>query len=173
MAFENITLGLTLSIPTSGTKNWAANIKTGAWNVISQHRHQGSGDGLQMVTGSLGDNIVTTAKLSKNYGYTIASTLTPAGTTQTIDFSNGNVQVLDLDSASGDVTVTLSNPASGSYYTIFIIQAATPRNVIWPVTAKWPGQVAPILSQANNAIDKVYLFWNGTEYRGDWEQNYS
>ena len=32
--------------------------------------------------------------------------LIPTGTTETIDFDNGNIQILDLGSATGNVTLT-------------------------------------------------------------------
>lgn len=173
MAFEQISGGLNFKIPTKGTKNWAQKLKTLAWQVISGHRHTGSGDGNQIPTGGLENNAVTTAKLAKNIGQHVATTLTPAGTTQDIDFNNGNVQTLDLGAAPGDVTVTLTNPAAGHLYTIWMIQGAVARDVIWPAAVKWPGGQKPILSSTNDAVDKVTLYYDGATYRGDWDTNYS
>lgn len=174
MAFETLTGGLTLQIPTNGTINWGTNTRNNAWVPISNHKHQGSGDGNQLVTASYTDYSVTTIKLSKNYGWTEATGLAPAGTTETVDFNNGNVQFLSLASASGDVTVTFSNPAVGSVYRIWITQGATPRNVIWPAAVKWPQGVSPILSTANGAVDLVELYYTTSAvYRGEWELNFS
>lgn len=231
MAYTTLTLGLTLTLPTNGTRNWGTTLKNTTWTKISQHRHEGSGDGnqiraaglasdavttvkildlnvtaaklaadsvttakildlnvttakindlavttgkindLAVTTGKLAANAVTTAKLAKNYGYTHASTLSPSGTSQEIDFDNGNVQVLNLASASGNVTATFANPATGSTYHIFTIQAATPRTITWP-TVLWVNGQAPILSTANNSVDHVWLYYNGAAYYGDWNVNY-
>jgi hypothetical protein len=174
MAYQTLSLGLTLTIPTNGTKNWGTTLYNTTWTKISQHGHTGSGDGAKMVTGSYTDNSVTGAKLAKNIFLTqYATTLTPVGTTQTIDFNNGNIQKLNLGSASGNVTLTLSNPASGALYTIFVIQGATARTLIFPAGVLWPQGVAPILSTTNGAVDKIKLYYDGTNYYGDWEVLYS
>jgi len=164
MPFETLNTGIELTLPTSGTNNWGTTLKNTTWTKISGHDHTGSGDGLQLTASTaLVDNSITTIKLSKNYGWTQASTLTPAGTTQDIDFDNGNVQILDLGSATGNVTVTVSNLAQGSLYTVFIIQSATARTITWPASVKWPQGQAIILSTANNAKDYVQMYHDGTE----------
>jgi len=173
MPFTSLSLGLTLTIPTNGTKNWGTTLKNTTWTKISQHAHTGGGDGNTIPTSGLTDYAVTTIKLAKNYGYTEAAALTPAGTTETIDFNNGNVQNLDVGSASGDVTLTLSNPAQGSIYWIWITQGATARNIIWPGSVKWPQGQEPILSVLTGQVDLVKLYYTGTEYRGTWELDFS
>jgi len=60
------------------------------------------------------------------------STLTPSGTTETVDWDNGSSQVIDLGSATGNVTLTLSNPDNGFSYQIPFIQGATARSVVLP-----------------------------------------
>lgn len=173
MAFTTLNLGLELTIPTNGTRNWGTNMFSTTWTKISQHQHTGSGDGAQMATGSLGANVVTTAKLSKNIGVTQAATLTPAGTTQTIDFDLGNVQFLDLDTATGDVTLTLSNPAQGHRYWIYVKQAATPRDIIWPASVLFPQGQKLLLTQTDNATDMVELYYDGTNFFADWQLDFS
>lgn len=96
-----------------------------------------------------------------------ASAVVPAGTTATIDFDNGNAQVLDLGSATGDVTLTLSNPIGGSSYLILIIQGATARNVVLPATVLMAGGSAPntlTITATDNAIDVLTLYYDGTNY---------
>ena len=174
MAYQTLTLGLTLTIPTNGTKNWGTTLYNTTWTKISLHKHTGSGDGNQMITGSYTDYSVTGVKLSKNiYFNQYATILTPVGTTQTVDWANGNIQKLNLGSASGNVTLTLSNPAAGATYEMYITQGATPRTLVWPAGVKWPQGVAPILSTPNGSIDKVRLYYDGTNYYGDWEVLYS
>jgi hypothetical protein len=168
MPYTTLNLGLQLTIPTSGTRNWAATLYNTTWTKISNHKHTGSGDGAQLVTGSYTDNSVTSAKLAKNIALAQALTLTPSGTTQTVDFNNGNTQKINLGSATGTVTVTLSNPQTGALYRIFLIQGATPRTVAWPATVKWPQGVAAILSTSNGAVDVVELYYDGSNYLSDW-----
>lgn len=164
MAFTTLSLGLTLTIPTNGTQNWGTTLFNTTWTKISNHNHTASGDGNQMVTASYSNNSITTAKLSANIGVTQASTLTPVGTTETLNFNLGNVQVIDLGSASGDVTLTLSNSATGSTYLIFTIQGATPRDLIWPASVKWPQGQKLILSQTDDARDYVKMYFDGTNH---------
>lgn len=168
MAFTTLSLGLTLTIPTNGSRNWGTTLYNTTWTKISQHQHTGSGDGNKMITASYSDNSVTTAKLSKNIGMTQAPVLTPTGTSQTVDFDNGNVQVLSTATASGTVVVTLSNPAQGHSYRVIIQQGATPRDITWPASVKWPQGVAPIHTLSASAVDMVELYYNGTDYKGLW-----
>jgi len=170
MAYTTLNLGLQLTIPTSGTRNWASTLYSTTWTKISQHRHTGSGDGNQMVTLSYSNLSVTSAKLAKNIALGQASsTLSPSGTTQTVDLDNGVTQKLDLSSASGNVTLTISNAQSGGLYRLFVIQGATARDIVWPASVKWPqGQVA-ILSTANGSVDIVELYYDGTNYYADWQ----
>lgn len=183
MPYSNINLGLLLKIPTSGTRNWAAQVLQSTWKKISSHDHSGSGNGTQVPTAGIADGSITTAKLANdavttakigpNIGLTQASTVTPAGTTQALDFANGNIQQIDLSSATGDVTLTLSNPVEGAVYLIWVTQGATFRDLIWPAAVKWPQAQAPILSSGAGKIDLVTLYYTGSAYRGQWELDFS
>jgi len=126
-----------------------------------------------MVEDSIADHAITTVKLSKNIGVTQAAAVVPTGTTATLDFDEGNAQLLNLGSASGNVVLTLSNPLVGSTYTILITQGAVARTLTWPALVKWPQNVDPILSTANGAVDMVSLYYNGTDYKGLWEVDLS
>lgn len=174
MAFTTLNLGLTLTIPTSGTLNWGPTLLSTTWTKISNHNHTGAGDGNQMVTGSYSDHSITPVKLAKNAGaFQYTTVLAPSGTTQTLDWVNGSIQTLDLGSASGDVTVTLNNPTTAVLYRIFVIQGATPRDIVWPASVKWPQGQNPILSQVDDAIDMVELYFDGTNYYGQWELSFA
>lgn len=183
MPYTTLSLGLTLTIPTSGTRNWSSTLYSTTWTKISNHNHTGSGDGNKMVTASLTDlcvttakldnNAVTQAKLSKNLALTQAATVTPSGTTQTLDWNNGNIQVLSLASATGNVTLTLSNPIAGGIYKVIVIQGAAPLDLVYPAGVKWPQGQAPILSTGNGEKDIITFYYDGSSYYGDWELNYS
>lgn len=193
MPYTTLSLGLTLTIPTSGTRNWASTLYSTTWTKISNHGHTGSGDGTKMVTASYTDLSVTTAKIdtkavttgkiadntivklniSKNLALTQGATLSPSGTTQTVSWNDGNWQKLSLAAASGNVTVTLSNPIEGAVYKLFVIQGAAPLDVVWPASIKWPQGQSPILSTGSSDIDIVTMYYDGTNYYGDWELDYS
>jgi hypothetical protein len=130
-------------------------------------------DNKAVTTGKIADNTIVKLNLSKNLALTQAATLSPAGTTQTVDWSNGNWQKLSLASASGNVTVTLSSPIEGAVYKLFVIQGAAPLDVVWPASVKWPQGQAPILSTGASEVDIVTMYYDGTSYYGDWELNYS
>jgi hypothetical protein len=109
-----------------------------------------------------------------NMSISIPSTLTPTGTTETINWDNGNGQILSLASATGTVVLTLSNPKEGATYFVKVIQhATTPRNVTFPATVKFPGGTAPTISTGASAIDTVVLFFDGTNYFANFAQAYS
>lgn len=173
MPYVTITSGLTLTIPTNGTRNWGSTMRATTWQKISEHQHTGSGDGAKMVTDSLTDYCVTIAKIAKNVGFHHRTPgLAPAGTSQAIDWSLGAIVPLSLASASGDVTLTFSNPSAGGRYRLIIDQGATPRDISWP-TIKWENGQAPILSTANGAIDIVDLYYDGTSYYGEFKNAYA
>lgn len=169
MAYVTLNLGLLLTLPTSGTRNWGSTLYSTTWTRISQHRHTGSGDGNQLVTGSFADNSVTGSKITKNLGLTQAATLTPSGLTQSVDWNNGNIQRIDLASATGNVTLTLVNPVQGATYKLFLVQGATPLDVLFPVGVKWPQGQTPILSTGSGDIDIIDLYFDGSNYYAEWQ----
>lgn len=173
MAFTTLNLGLTLTIPTPGTRNWGQTLLQTTWTKISQHAHTGSGDGNQLGGASFADFTLTRDKFAKNIGFfPKASALTPSGTNQAIDFADGSFQVLDLDAATGDVSVSLTGGVAGCRYRLHIIQASTPWTVLWPSSVKWPQGQAAILSSTENAVDAVELFFDGTNYFADFQNDY-
>lgn len=109
-------------------------------------------------------------------GGSISSVLAPTGTTQTLDWDDGNYQILDLESASNNVTLTLSNPVVGFSYFIEIRQdSTTSLDVIFPTNVKFAGETAPYtldVTDASNAIDTVALAYNGTDYFATFAQNH-
>jgi hypothetical protein len=223
VAYQTLNLGLQLTIPTAGTRNWAQTLYATTWSKISSHDHTGSGNGAQLgtnallplsittakladlavttikladnavttvkitdlniTTGKLADlavttlklaaNAVTSAKLALNLPLSQAAVATPAGTTQTLDFDTGMTQRLSLGLASGDVTLTLSNPQAGGLYRILIEQGATARDIIWPAAVKWPQGQKAILSTGNGDVDMVELYYDGTQYLADWQVDFS
>ena len=105
------------------------------------------------------------------------ATYIPTGTTQTIDWNRGNSALLNLEQASGDVTLTLNNGEKGASYILEIHQASNAGdavNIIWPPgEVLWAGGVAPTISTSSYAIDSVSLYYNGLVYLANISQDYS
>lgn len=179
MPYETLNLGIDLTLPTTSTTNWGATLKNTTWTKISQHQHTGSGDGAQIpaggiansaiVTAKIAANAVTSDKLAKNIASSVASTLTPSGTTQAVDLNNGTIQTINLGSATGDVTLTFSNPIAGAMYTLWVIQGAVFRNLVFPGSVKWPQAQEPILTTGSGSIDRLQLYYNGSNFLADWQ----
>ncbi len=108
------------------------------------------------------------------FWHTVPATNTTAGTTMTVNWASGNRQVIDLQGATGTVTLTLSNPiAAGAHYMLKVIQGSVARNITWPSTVKWPGGTPPTISVANDAMDLIELLWDGTNYLASFRQAYA
>jgi hypothetical protein len=118
----------------------------------------------------LGKNISVAGQV---YSPTL-TTSTPTGTTQTINFDFGANHILDLESATGDVTLSFSNPKPGATYTLLILQdSAVARDIVWPGNLKWADGVIPTISAGNNSEDIVQMWYNGTSYYATIVQNFS
>jgi len=64
MPYTTLSSGLTLQIPTRGTRTWADTILAQCFSKISSHDHTGSGKGLPIGASALSSNAVTTAKIA-------------------------------------------------------------------------------------------------------------
>ena len=163
MGFKVIDEGIEFSIPTLATINWGPVLET-SWRKISGHDHTGAGNGAQISSAGIADGSITSEKLANNISFTQATTLTPAGTTQTVDFDNGNFQTIDLSSATGDVTLTLLSAQEGALYRLKVLVGATLRKVIWPANCKFAGGIDPADQFTANTLNLVYFDYDGTDY---------
>ena len=94
---------------------------------------------------------------------------TPSGTTVTINWNTGNLQTINLSSASGNVAVTLSNGVTGASYCIKVIQGANSRNLTW-TGVKWVGGTVPTITTTNGAVDVLSFIYDGANYYGGYLQ---
>jgi hypothetical protein len=104
--------------------------------------------------------------------------LTISGNAATLNYSSGQSAIMDLQAASGAVTLTLTNPpATGSYgeFSLKIIQGSTARTVTWPGSFKWPDGTAPTLTTTDDAVDVVSGFTidGGTTWYVTFAQDFS
>lgn len=143
MPYEEIDLGLNLTIPTNGTRNWGTTLKQTTWTKISQHTHTGDGDGAKLVSDSFTAGSVDTAALADNIALKQYNTVNVVSANSiTIDLNNGMTQYLDLDAATGTVTIAVSNAIQGATYRLIIIQGTPAYGVIWPAAFEWQGGTA-------------------------------
>jgi len=118
------------------------------------------------------DNQVKQAEIL-DYGVAHTTTTITANAV-TIDLTNGNSQIVDLDGATGDVTVTLSNPpATGTYGEVQIIsvQSTTTRDYVWPGSVTWiTNGTPPTPTATDNGVDVIHLFTidGGTNWYGSY-----
>ena len=148
------------STPSSGivmTLNQAGNVGIGPTAFNAAHRLVVEGNA--HISGQIFQGAITT--------------YTPTGTTQTVDWDNGNVQTVDLESATGNVTLTLNNPEIGATYIVKVIQdSAIALDILWPVVVLWQGGTPPVISTTLNGFDVITLLWDGTNYLGNFGQDY-
>ena len=150
-------------------------IRNGGENADSEILHRGTGDFI-INTEEFSDVVIKNNLVVEAQVYSqLPSTLTPSGTTQNIDWSDGNGSVVDLGSATGDVTLSFTNPKAGASYIIKFIQGSTFRDVVLPSSVLTPGGSAPNtldITEVNNAIDTLTMFYDGTNYLAQLGQDF-
>jgi hypothetical protein len=121
-------------------------------------------------------SIITASGSLKAHGQIyseLSTTVTPTSTSASINWNDGNVQFLDLGSATGHVTASFSNSNSGGNYLLIIIQhPSAPKDIVWPTNTKWPDGVKPVITSASGAMDIANLLYDGVNYYANIGQNY-
>lgn len=114
-------------------------------------------------------NIVHTGQVYQDSVVTTNSA--PAGVT--IDWDNGNSQILNLGTATlGNVNITFTNGRTGASYVLKIIQhASSAKTVGWNAGVLWPGGTAPVISTGASAVDIISLWYDGTNWYGTFVQD--
>ena len=114
---------------------------------------------------NMNDNQIQAARLKD---YSIESeAYTPTGTTQTLTYSTGPAFEVDLESVTGNITMTLSGgPPSGTYGNIIVKvtqDSTTARTITWAGgTFEWAGGTAHVMTTTLNGFS-IYTFetWDG------------
>ena len=175
------TSGYVLTTNGTNTASWAAaadgmpagttdnatlryNLGTTAWVENTNFKVTSAGN--TTVAGTLG---VTGDITAKRYVLTQPSAIAAAGTT-TIDLSLGNVFQVNLGANIG--TLTLTNPAVGTYLVKFTQDGAGSRTVAFPAGWYWSGGTAPTVTATAAKTDIVTLIWDGTSYYATIVQNF-
>lgn len=87
-----------------------------------------------------------------------------SGSAITLDWNNGQEQRVKLTTSAP--TITLTNPVTGTYYVVGLVQDATGSRLFptFSPTPKPDSGTFPTLTTTANRKDKVVLFYNGTDY---------
>ena len=101
----------------------------------------------------------------------IANTVTPSALSATIDWNNGNMQVLDLQTGGSINTLTINNPKAGASYFIKIIQGGG-NTITWPAAVIWAENDEYAGSAGAGDIDAVALTYDGTNYLANYSLDY-
>lgn len=170
--------GILRNADLSAARTWDLPDATGTVALTSDVTGIYSSDGTILTgrTATITDLLTFTAgniELNAGQFYVAQVTDTVSANAVTVDFDEGNNSEIDLQPATGTVTLTLSNPEIGAWYTIKFIQGSGVHNVTWPATVKWPGGTAPTITATDNNIDLVRLYWDGEAYLSTFEQAFS
>ena len=90
-----------------------------------------------------------------------------------IDWTSGNFAAMTFGSSSASFAFT-ANPSNAGLLVLKLTQDATgSRTATWPAAVKWPGGTAPTLTTAANSVDVIRFFFDGTNYYGTSDLNFS
>ena len=171
MSFTTITGSGSVTMGTPGTLTAAT---TNAVTATS-HTHDISTSGSGSILASSGATLTGQLNASdqlfirpeiKDYSITSGSA-TISANAATLTYSTAQAWELDLEAATGNVTVTLSGGPPASTYGEMIVKVqqdtTAARTITWAGgTFEWPGGTAPTMTATADAID-IYHFstWNG------------
>ena len=111
---------------------------------------------------------------ANSIGGTLKS-VTPAGGpgNTDIDWTSGNFAAMTFGASNAFFAFT-ANPSNAGLLVLKLTQDATgSRTVTWPAAVKWSGGTAPTLTTAANAVDVIRFFFDGTNYYGTFDLNFS
>lgn len=94
-----------------------------------------------------------------------------SSTADTIDWTTGNFHKSTL---TGNCTYTFTAPTGPTTLVLKVIQDGTgSRTVTWPAAVKWPSGTAPTLTTTAAAVDIISFYFDGTNYYGFTDFNFS
>jgi len=151
-----------------GDGSTAGGIPIGVWGMIgaTDDIFYDSGDVHIGAATNPNEKLEVTGNIRINgQGYSAQTTDTPSGTTQTIDWDTGSSHVLDIGSATGDVTVDFSNNKSGASYLVKVLQGSVARDITWDSVVVWLG-TEPTLTNDANGFNILTFYFDGTNLIG-------
>jgi len=165
----------------SGTPEGTAILSTGETGGTKYLREDGDGTcSWQTVTGGSGDfladgSVAMTGELdlgANSIGGT-AQSITGDGTT-TIDWGAGNFVNFTFANLTAE-TFTFTAPSNpGELVVKTLYDGDTGQTATWPASVKWVGGTAPTLSDSvTNGVDIIRFYYDGTNYYGTFDLNFS
>ena len=106
---------------------------------------------------------------AKTYVATLTSITPAAGTSPTIDLSQGNLIVINAPNG-GNVTLSFTNQRVGTYI-LKIVNNTNAATIIWPGAILWSGNTQPVLT-GNGKVDIVSLICDGSNFYGTFATNF-
>jgi len=148
---------------------WGASDVDGSWrigrsgnDIVIERRESGS----YVSSAAAALAVAADINMGENSVYfgSAETTTTPTGTEVSLNLGTKNHQTLDLSSASGDLTLSITPPSGPCAGTIIVVQGATARGLTISLTSgtlKWLG-VPPIWSDDVLKYRLIPWRWNGT-----------
>jgi len=94
-----------------------------------------------------------------------------SGASKNIDWSNGNKQEITL---TANCTLTFTDPRTSCELQLIVKQDATGNfTLTFPASVKWSQGTVPTITTDANAIDVISLFFDGTNYLSNFDQDFS
>jgi len=170
-SFASIGAYITVTNTLAGGK-YALHLKDGSETTAGGRFLKDMGDGKVNFETSFTINSSKVARFDGQVASVLSTNSIPLGTTQVINWNNGNSQTMNLGSATGNVALTFTNPVAGATYFLRVVQGTTPRQISFSTVVKFPGGTAPTLTAAASAIDTIVIFYDGVSYFGNYSLNY-
>lgn len=105
---------------------------------------------------------------SGGQSFNSTTTLSPSGTTQTVNWALGNIQFLDMESVSGNLTVTFSGATNNQHVCLFVqTSGANPTRTLTITGAKYQSSVVPVQTATADAVDQWDCKYIGSAYYCD------
>jgi hypothetical protein len=144
-----------------------AQVNTNTTNITTNTTNISSNTSSIAALPTASSTTTLTNKTLTSPAYTTQS-LTDASTV-TWNAANGTIATVTL---AGNRTLSITNAVANTYYQLTITQDATgSRTLTWP-TIKWKGGTAPTLTTAGGSYDIITLWYNGTNYYGNYGLDY-
>mgnify|MGYP003441927717 CR=1 FL=1 len=125
-ADETIANGLTLKIPSPGQRNWDVLFRDEFAEPISSHDHTGSGNGVQLGTGSFSSNAISGAKIRlANDEYLRARNAANSADLNICKANASNKIIFDVANVDASTRTSLGAAASGTNSDITSLTALT------------------------------------------------
>lgn len=155
----NTTVNGTLAVETNTFVVNATSNNVGIGTTTPDAELQINGDLLLVANGQYQQSFYTDAEVDDGN----------SGTADTIDWRLGNQHKSTL---TGNVTYTFTAPGGPTNLILKLIQDNGSNGATFPAAVKWPGGTACTLTTTANGVDLVGLYYDGTNYYAQCNNNY-